>query len=277
MLTKWLMWMGLTMLTGSPLVSLAILALLLFTADRFTLQVLPSPVRALKKWQRAGDLAGTILTNTHDRRARAELADIRLGQKRYQEAVDLLRPNLDAGDDDVDTLYLLGVAYLGAGEAPKGELLLDEAARLDADYKQGAIDLERGRFRLLHGDLKGAREALERFLQVRQGSVEGRVLLSRVLAKEGLAAEAKATRDAAWREYTVAPRFQRRRDRWWAYRARPSRPLTYAAVALVMMGVGAYATRYLPTQALPGGYQRYQDGPYDEPYATDDLGGDDAE
>ncbi|MCY1036233.1 MULTISPECIES: hypothetical protein [Corallococcus] len=271
-MTKWLLWMGLTLLTGSPLLSLALLVVLLFAADRFTLQLFPSPVRALKRWQRAGELAGTILTNTHDRRARAELADIRLGQKRYAEAVDLLRPNLDAGDDDVDTLYLLGVAYLGAGDAPKGELLLDEAARLDADYRQGAIDLERGRFRLQYGDLKGAREALERFLQVRQGSVEGRVLLSRVLAKEGLAAEAKATRDAAWREYTVAPRFQRRRDRWWAWRARPSRPLTYAAVALVMMGVGAYATRHLPTHDVAPRYY------YDEaPYAAEDLGGDDAE
>jgi tetratricopeptide (TPR) repeat protein len=273
-LTKWFMWMGLTLLTGSPLLSLALLAGLLFAADRFTLQVLPSPVRALKRWQRAGELAGTILTNTHDRRARAELADIRLGQKRYAEAVDLLRPNLDAGDDDVDTLYLLGVAYLGAGDSPKGELLLDEAARLDADFRQGAIDLERGRFRLERGELKGAREALERFLQVRQGSVEGRVLLSRVLTKEGREQEAKATRDAAWREYTVAPRFQRRRDRWWAYRARPSRPLTYAVMALVAMGLGAYLTRYLPTQApVPGGYGSY----YDEPYASDDVGGEGAE
>ncbi|WP_244238209.1 hypothetical protein [Corallococcus terminator] len=270
-MTKWLLWMGLTLLTGSPLMSLALLAVLLFAADRFTLQVIPSPVRALKKWQRAGELAGTILTNTHDRRARAELADIRLGQKRYAEAVDLLRPNLDAGDDDVDTLYLLGVAYLGAGEAPKGELLLDEAARLDADYRQGAIDLERGRFRLQRGDLKNAREALERFLLVRQGSVEGRVLLSRVLLKEGLVAEAKAMRDAAWREYTVAPRFQRRRDRWWAYRARPSRPLTYAALALVMMGVGAYVTRQLPLHDVAPRYY------YDAPYAADDPGGDDAE
>lgn len=274
MLTKWLLWMGLTMLTGSPLLSLALVAVVLFAADRFTLQVLPSPVRALKRWQRAGALASTILTNTHDRRARAELADIRLGQKRYAEAVDLLRPNLDAGDDDVDTLYLLGVAYLGAGDPPRGELLLDEAARLDADYRQGAIDLERGRFRLQYEDFKGAREALERFLQVRQGSVEGRVLLARVLAKQGQEAEAKAMRDAAWREYAVAPRFQRRRDRWWAYRARPSRPLLYAAVALVLMGVGAYLTRFLPTHdAAPGRYGSY----YDEPYAADDMGGDDAE
>ncbi|QAT82684.1 hypothetical protein EJ065_1079 [Corallococcus coralloides] len=273
MLTKWLMWMGLTMLTGSPLLSLGLLVVLLFAADRFTLQVLPSPMRAFKRWQRAGDLAGTILTNTHDRRARAELADIRVGQKRYQEAVDLLRPNLDAGDDDVDTLYLLGVAYLGAGDSPRGELLLTEAERLDADYRQGAIDLERGRFRLQRGDFKGAREALERFLQVRQGSVEGRVLLSRALDKEGLDVEAQEARDAAWREYAVAPRFQKRRDRWWAYRARPSRPLTYAAVALVFMGVGAYLTRYLPTHDTYSPYGVYED----DPYAADDMGGDDAE
>ncbi len=238
-MSKWMLFMFLTLLTGSPLLSLGLMVVFIFAADHFTWQLLPSPVRWLKRFQRAGHLAGVILTNPHERRARHELADIRVAQKRYAEAVDILKPNLEAGDDDVDTLYLLGVAYLGAGDAQRGELLLDEAEKLDAGYQLGAIHLERGRFRLKRGDAKGAVEALERFNTVRHGSVEGRYLLAQALAKAGRAEEAKRMRGLAWSDYVVAPRFQRRRERKWAWRANPKRPLAYAVVMALVFGTAA--------------------------------------
>lgn len=238
-MSKWMLWMFLTLLTGSPLLSLGLVIVFIFVADRFTWRLLPSPVRMLKRFQRAGELAGTILTNPHERRARHELADIRVEQKRYDEAVDILKPNLEAGDEDVDTLYLLGVAYLGAGDARRGELLLDEAAKLDPDFRQGAIDLERGRFRLKRGEVKGAIESLERFCATRLGSVEGRYLLASALAKDGRSADAKRMRELAWNEYVAAPGFQRRRERRWAWLSRPSRPLTYAVLLALVLGTGA--------------------------------------
>jgi tetratricopeptide (TPR) repeat protein len=232
-MSKWMLFMFLTLLTGSPLLSLGLMVVLVLVADRFTWQLLPSPVRLFKRFQRAGYLAGVILTNPHERRARHELADIRVAQKRYAEAVDILKPNLEAGDEDVDTLYLLGVAYLGVGEAQRGELLLDEAEKLDAGYQLGAIPLERGRFRLKRGDAKGAVEALERFNTVRHGSVEGRFLLAQALTKAGRADEA------------------------WAWRARPSRPMMYAAALAVVLGtVGAVVSRMelAPRSRGYGGY-----------------------
>lgn len=259
-MSKWLLWMLLTAFTGRPILSLVLMLVAVWVLDRFTLQFLPNPVRWLARWQRAGQLAGTILTNTHDRRARFELAEIRVGQGRYAEAVELLQPNLEAGDEDVDTLFLLGVAYLGAGQVAKGELLLDEAAKLNADYRMGAIDLERGRLRLKHGDAKGAVEPLERFVKSRHGTVEGRVLLARALDRTGRDADAALMRDEAWKEYVLAPRFQRRRERWWAWRARPSRPLAYVAMALVAMTLGFQLVRRIsPPMMEPS---------YGAPYAT---------
>ena len=259
-MSKWMLFMLLTLLTGSPLLSLGLMLVFVFVMDHFTWQLLPSPVRWVKRFQRAGHLSGVILTNPHERRARHELADIRVAQKRYAEAVDILKPNLEAGDEDVDTLYLLGVAYLGAGDAQRGELLLDEAEKLDADHQLGAIHLERGRFRLKRGDAKGAVEALERFCTVRHGSVEGRFLLAQALAKAGRGDEARRQRGLAWSDYVVAPRFQRRRERKWAWRANPKRPLVYAAVlALVLGTVGAVMSRMDLTPRSQG-YGRYYDG-----------------
>ncbi|WP_225411691.1 tetratricopeptide repeat protein [Stigmatella hybrida] len=260
-MSKVLLWMMLTAFTGRPLLSLGLLVVGIWVLDRFTLRFLPSPARWLARWHRGGELARTILVNPHDRRARAELAEMRISQGRHAEAVDLLTPNLEAGDEDVDTLFLLGVAYLGMGERAKGELLLDEAAKLDEDFRMGAIDLERGRLRLKHGDAKGALAALERFVKGRHGTVEGRVLLARALRQSGRDADAALMRDEAWAEYVSAPRFQRRRERMWAWRARPSRPLAYAAIALVAMALGFQVMRQLPG-ALGGPEHMYPPDAY---------------
>ncbi|XXF79222.1 hypothetical protein P2318_05565 [Myxococcaceae bacterium GXIMD 01537] len=263
-MSKWLLWMLLVSLTRSPLLSLVLVLVLVWGVDHFTMRVLPSPMRLVARWRRASYLEQLLMTNPHDRRARSELADLRIGQRRYADAVRVLKPNLEAGDEDVDTLYLLGVASLGAGQAPQGELLLDEAEKLNPDYKLGAIDLERGRWRLARGDAKGAVEALERFCKGRHGTVEGRVLLAKALDKGGRDADAALMRDEAWREYVAAPGFQRRRERRWAWTARPSRPATYALLAALGLGLGVWALNKVQPPADDGAYVYGMDEGYDE-------------
>jgi hypothetical protein len=43
-------------------------------------------------------------------------------------------------------------------------------------------------------------------------------------------------RDEAWKEFTLAPRFQRRHERLWAWRAHPSRPAAYLLVLVLVFG-----------------------------------------
>lgn len=238
-MTKWLQWIILTSITGSPLLSICILLVFWWTLDRVTFRFLPSPVRWLARWQRAGRLERTILGNPHDRRSRFELAEIRVEQKRYRKALELLRPNLEAGDDDANTLFVMALACLGSGHTEQGELFLSEAEKSDPHFRLGAIDLERGRWRLARGDAKGAREALERFCNVRKGTVEGRVLLARAVERSGDDGKAALIRQEAWNEYVAAPRFQRNMERFWAWRARPSRPLTYAVGVLLVASLFA--------------------------------------
>jgi hypothetical protein len=118
----------------------------------------------------------------------------------------------------------------------------------------GEIDLEIGRMRLAGGDLEGAREALERLVASRPGTVEGRLLLSRSLAGLGDAAGARRVRDEAWHEYASLPPFQRRRERRFAWRIRPWRP---AAIALAVILAGAV----LASWAVPSLADREQGGP----------------
>jgi hypothetical protein len=221
-------------LTGSSVLSLLILGAGFWLLDRSTVRVVPRAVRALRRWQREGQLRRTLSHNPHDRGARLELGRLLLERGRYAEAMALVRPNVDAGDDEPDTLFVLGSALLGAGYDPQGEALLDGVVAQDPDFRLGEVDLVRGRVRLSRGDLPGARAALEALLVHRPGTVEGRVLLSRVLQAQGDGAGAKRLREEAWEDYKAAPSFRRREERLWAWRARPERPAMYAAAAALV-------------------------------------------
>jgi uncharacterized protein HemY len=233
-MTKWFQWIVLTSITGSPLASILILIVFWWLVDRFTLGMLPDPLRGWARWQRATKLRATLDHNPHDRRARRELGDILVQQRRFQEASEVLKPSLEAGDDDLSTLFLGGVAFYGAGQHETGERLLEAARAREPGFRMGSIDLELGRGRLARGDLPGAREALERFCQARPSTVEGKVLLARAIKRAGDPTKSAELRAQAWKDYASAPVFKRRRERYWAWRANPSRPLLYLALALAV-------------------------------------------
>lgn len=234
-MSKWLLWVVLLSLTGSPWISALVLLAVWFFADRATFRLLPDPVPAWTRWRRSVKLEDTLVDNPSDRRARAELAELWLLKRRYADATALLRANVEEGDDDAATLLPLGVALYGTGQAAQAEKVLAHALEeVGPGFRTGAILLEQGRWRLAGGDAAGARTALEAFLAHRPGSVEGRTLLARALELGGDAASAERMRGEAWRHYAHAPRFVRRAERRWAWRARPLRPATYALVAVML-------------------------------------------
>jgi hypothetical protein len=238
-MSKFLFWIILSRITGSPLLSAVVLLLAWYFLDRFTLRVLPNPVKLVMRWLRASKLRRELLNNPHDRRNRLELGELLLERGRYAEAVETLRPNLEAGDEDSATLYAMGVSCLGAGHAAQGEKLLEHLLEQDRDFRLGQVHLELGRWRLQRGEFESARKALEEFCRIRKGTVEGRVLLARAMVGAGKDGEAALMREEAWNEYASAPRFRRRVERPWAWRARPSRPITYALIAVLTLGLFA--------------------------------------
>lgn len=235
--STFLLWYLLATLTGHPLGALAAVLLLAWLGDRFAFGVLPGPARALARWRRRGDLRRALAANPHDRRARLELADLLL-DGRPAEAAALARQNVEAGDEDARTTFVLGAALGRSGQADASEHVLAHARRADPAFRSGEIDLELGRLRLRRGDLPGAREALERLVAERPGTVEGRWLLSRALAGLGDAEGARRVREEGWREYRSLPRFRRRAERAFAARLKPARAaLVLAAAAAAALAV----------------------------------------
>jgi tetratricopeptide (TPR) repeat protein len=250
--SSWLLWILLAWLTGSPIQALLVVLVLWWLGDRFTFRVLPDPLRALRRWRRRTELAATLASNPSDRRSRFELAQLLLDARRPSRALEVLRPNLEAGDDDVHTAFLYGALLARTGQHAQAERILSIAREQEPGYRLGEIDLELGRSRLGSGDVAGAREALERLVAARPGTVQGRWLLARALASQGDAEGAARLRRDAWREYVALPRFKRPEERPFAWRARPSRPIAVAAAVLAAIALAAAVAASAPSPPRRG-------------------------
>ena len=140
-MSGYLQWIILTAITGSPLGSAVGLLLFWFVFDRFTFGVLPDPVRWVMRWRRAGTLERLLRVNPHDGRARLELAQLYVQRGKGRAAVDVLRPNLERGDDDVQTVVTMG-------EAPDAEhvvlkLVPRAAVKSKFDYKSMTLTVDK--------------------------------------------------------------------------------------------------------------------------------------
>jgi predicted Zn-dependent protease len=226
--------------THSWLISLALLGGGWLAVTSFNVMQNRGAFRIFTRGQRAARLRRMLDANPHDRRARLQLAEIEVEQGRFAAAVERLRSNVAAGDDDPATLFLLAQACGGAQLREEAEELFAEVEGRAVNHGMGAVFLERGRRRLQWGDLAGAQADFEMLLRKRVGSIEGRVLLARTLERLGNAEAASAMEGEAWKAFKEAPRFQQRRDRLWAWRARPLVPASYAAGALAVGVVFAF-------------------------------------
>jgi len=245
-MNSWINFSILWMLTGSPVAAAVILLLAYAIADWYTFGFLRGVARAVADFHRGRRLRLGLLHNPHDRKARADLGEILVSQRRWRRAIHVVKPLADENPHDLNALYLLGVACLATGRVREGELFLGEVYEASPGYRDSAALLELGRFRVRRGDASAV-EPLRRYLEAHPHHVEARFLLSQahLLARDPAAAAAERSR--CWREYETELPYQRRRDRIWAWRARPSRPLIYAAAACCGIALaGAALQRSMP-------------------------------
>ena len=230
-------------ITGNPLAAAVLLLLGYAVADWYTFGFLRGVARTVRNLQRAPRLGRQIAVNPHDRRARIELGEILIEQGRFARAIEVLRPAAQQDPHDLSSLYPLGIACLHTGRVEEGELFLREVHGADPEFRLGRAMLEIGADRLRRGDAKGAVEPLSRYVDAHPHRVEGHYLHSRALRRSGERAGAERARRIAWEEYETALPYQRRLERRWAWRARPSRPLFYGAAACVAVLLFAAATK----------------------------------
>jgi putative PEP-CTERM system TPR-repeat lipoprotein len=97
-------------------------------------------------------------------RGRKLLAFIRLQAERYEDALALLDPVLQARPETPDVLYMMAVAMLRSNRVDEGLTLLERMTAARPDFSPGSIGLGPGR--LLEGDSDDPADYLETVLNV---------------------------------------------------------------------------------------------------------------
>lgn len=234
---KFLVWISASIILGNPLLAAIIVVALYWTLDRYTLGLLPDPLRLFSRWRRLSGCNRRLRVNSHDRKARLDKAEVLLELGWPKASLETVRYNIDAGDRDAYTLFIAGQAAFGSGDAVIGERLLELVRKDNPTFAQNRVDLELGRGQLNSKNFLAAQTALERFVSARSSAIEGNLLLSRAYAGLGKKPAASAARTAAWAAYQEAPGFLKRRERLWAWRANPIRPILYLSAALCLGSV----------------------------------------
>jgi tetratricopeptide (TPR) repeat protein len=129
-----------------------------------------------------------------------------------------------AGEPDVvEWRYRLGLARLALGKPHEAAEDLNAAEALSADHAYGGIQLALSRAELARGEPRLALEALQRFELARGDTPECAYLRGKLHAKSGRRAEAAPCFTTAEALYEHTPKFQRRAQLPWVWRARLAR------------------------------------------------------
>jgi tetratricopeptide (TPR) repeat protein len=181
---------------------------------------LPDPVLYFRHAGRLATLQQQVELNPANATARAQLAEVWLAKRRPRRAIPLLIQALQRDEKSAELRYLLGLAYLRAGQASEALEPLATALAADPKLRYGGAYLAIGDALAAVGRKDEAIEAYERFIKINTSSLEGYCKLARVRRKSGDQAGAdKACREAV-ETYRVLPRFQRRKQLGWYLRAK---------------------------------------------------------
>lgn len=177
---------------------------------------IPDPAAIFRSMGRAGRLKRDILANPANVTARRDLALVYLDLKRPGAAADVIEAAIQRNPENAELSFLKGLASFRAGRYEAALAPLVHAVELQPGISQGDPFLVAARALVELNKLDEALDAVERYLDLNQSSIEGYVTLSRIQRKRGDKKEAQRSLDEATSTWAQLPAFHKRKQRvWW--------------------------------------------------------------
>lgn len=220
MLSKFFLFYILYWILGNPLIALLIILVIFFTIDRTFLGFLPDPFKAFRRSGRIRQLQKLVSINPHDARSLKELGILMVDKKEYGKALEYFEKASFKMSDDPEFNYYYGLSTARTGDVRKGRALIDAALAASPGLKYGEPYLLMAEVYMDNGDYRSAQPLLDNFLKIHSSSSRGFyqmgvVKLRTVMKQEGLEYLRKSVG-----AFKTSPRFKRKLDRKWAWKAR---------------------------------------------------------
>lgn len=161
-----------------------------------------------------------LTSNPQDADAHYQLGLIHLKRRNLDTAQHYFENALKIDRDDPDCHYWLGRAREMKGEWAQALGQYEETYRLNPEYSLGDIFREVGKGYLHTGQVEKAAEFLTYFLKNRGSDPEGRYWLAVALQKTGDTGQMLAQLKIILEQARSNPRFFKKENREWIYRAR---------------------------------------------------------
>jgi tetratricopeptide (TPR) repeat protein len=205
-------------LTGSPILAVIVLLVILYVLERRYLGLTPSIVRPLRRLGAIKRLRQQVAMNPNDLPAKHELARLLIERKRYAEAKAWLMPLQDALENSAEFWDDLSASLFHLGEVEAAEAAAGNALSINPRVKYGTPYL---RLASMHAksDPQKAIGYLQSFRAIHSSSIEAYYRLAELYALLGQRDEAKRMLAECGAIYRSLPRYKKRQERKWALRA----------------------------------------------------------
>ncbi|WP_282936797.1 tetratricopeptide repeat protein [Paenibacillus sp. RC67] len=218
-MSKLLLFVALTWLTGSPIIALIVLLIVFYALERRFIGLTPSIFKPIQRARRLSRLRQELRLNPHQTSAKLDVARLLMERNQYREAAELLEQISTVMEDSADVRAELGVCKLKLGHLEAGEQLLLEAVELNPRVKYGEPYLRLAEAWADRDPGKAIRY-LQTFGSVNSSSCEAYYRLGQLYTRLGQKEEARRAYRETVELYRGLPKYRRRFERRWAMLAR---------------------------------------------------------
>jgi tetratricopeptide (TPR) repeat protein len=149
-----------------------------------------------------------------------QLGHLYLHQGRLRKAAQWLRRALELDPDLLEARYKLAHCYFAQHKTAEAAELFEQVRAAKPNHDYGMLDLRLAQSHQRLGNYPRAREVYERLLRFYPGHAEGSYHFALLAADEGRREQSRKLMGEVITSVHRSPRFQRRRTRHWAWKAR---------------------------------------------------------
>jgi tetratricopeptide (TPR) repeat protein len=206
-------------ITGSPIVAILVLLVVLYVLDLRFVRLLPNLFKPIQQSRRLSRLKQDLRHSPHNTSAKLEVARICMEKRRYQEALVYLQEIRNVMADSAEFLCDYGICQIKTGAREDGEALIKEALAKNPRVKYGEPYLYLSEA-FAATDIAKALAYLEECKSLHSSSVEVIYKMGLLYLQLQRQAEAKRAFAEAVEVYRGLPKYKKRQERRWAILAK---------------------------------------------------------
>lgn len=208
----------LSWLTGSPIIAILVLLVILYFIDRRYIGLFPNLGKPLKRLRSISKLRQQLSLSPHNVSSKRELASLLIERRQYKEAFNILQEVKSSSESSAEYWHDLGTALIGLGQLQEGEDHVKHALQLNERVRYGQPYLQlASAFR--HEAPAKALDYAAQYGQIHSSSSEAYYLLGSLYLSLDRKEDAKSAFTESIAIYRSLPKYKKRMERKWAVRS----------------------------------------------------------